>query len=84
MLLLSHLLSRFVQVGTLNVIDAYGKRHCFGRSSEQVVTLRLHDAALHRRLFFNPDLSIGEAYMDGTLTFENCTLPRSAASVSSQ
>ncbi len=74
MFLLSHMLRRFVQVGTLNVIDAFGKRHCFGGTPGQVVTLRLHDSALHRRLFFNPDLALGEAYMDGTLTFEESTL----------
>ncbi|MCH7988591.1 MAG: class I SAM-dependent methyltransferase [Planctomycetes bacterium] len=74
MFLLSHMLERFVQVGTLNVIDAYGRHHRFGGTTEQVVTLRLHDSALHHRLFFNPDLALGEAYMDGTLTFEEGTL----------
>jgi cyclopropane-fatty-acyl-phospholipid synthase len=74
MLLLSHLLERFVQTGTLSVIDANGKRHVFGGAAGPVVTFRLHDRSLPRKLFFNPDLALGEAYMDGTLTFEEGTL----------
>jgi cyclopropane-fatty-acyl-phospholipid synthase len=74
MLLLSHLLERFVQNGTLSVIDANGKRHVFGGAPGPVVAFRLHDRSLPRKLFFNPDLALGEAYMDGTLTFEEGTL----------
>jgi cyclopropane-fatty-acyl-phospholipid synthase len=74
MLLLSTLLKRFVQIGTLNVIDATGRRHVFSGSPGPVVTFRLHDAAVANRLFWNPDLGLGEAYVDGMLTFEDCTL----------
>src|SRR5688572_28842721 len=74
MLLLSSLLKRFVRTGTLNVIDATGQRHRFGGSPGPVVTFRLHDKSVANRLFWNPDLGLGEAYMDGTLTFEDCTL----------
>ncbi len=74
MFLLSHMFRRFVRIGTLIVIDAHGRRHLFGGTPGPEVSLRLHDVALHRRLFFNPDLSLGEAYMNGTLTFEQGTL----------
>lgn len=74
MRLLAHMLTRFVQNGTLRVIDANGKLHVFSGSPEPVVTLRLSDKALHHKLFFNPELYAGEAYMDGTLTFEDCEL----------
>lgn len=74
MFLLSHLLRRFVKTGTLNVIDARGRRHVFGGTPGPVVTFRLHDDAVAGKLFRNPDLALGEAYMDGTLTFEDCTL----------
>jgi cyclopropane-fatty-acyl-phospholipid synthase len=33
--------------------------------------VRLHSRALHTRLALNPELYAAEAYMDGTLTFEN-------------
>ncbi len=74
MRLLSNLLSRFVKTGTLNVVDARGKRHVFGGTPGPIVTLRLHDDAVANKIFWNPDLGLGEAYMDGTLTFENSTL----------
>jgi cyclopropane-fatty-acyl-phospholipid synthase len=35
------------------------------------VTVRLHDPRLYTRLFLNPELYAGEAYMNGTLTFED-------------
>ena len=36
--------------------------------------MRLTDPTLYRKLFFNPELAAGEAYMDGRLSFENSTL----------
>jgi cyclopropane-fatty-acyl-phospholipid synthase len=38
------------------------------------VTIRLHNRALNRKLFFNPRLYAGEAYMDGALTVEGGTI----------
>jgi cyclopropane-fatty-acyl-phospholipid synthase len=74
MFLLSHLLSRFVQVGTLTVTDAHGRRHVFTGKPGPAVAFRITDSTLHRRLFFNPDLALGEGYMDGGIVFEGCTL----------
>jgi cyclopropane-fatty-acyl-phospholipid synthase len=74
MFLLSHLLNRFVQNGTLKVIGPDGKLHLFAGGPGPTVTLRLHDRALPRKIFFNPELAVGEAYVDGTLTFEDCTV----------
>lgn len=71
MFLLANLLKGFVQRGRLRLFDARGKLHEFGdNGGEASVTLRLHDRALHRKLFLNPELAAAEAYMDGTLTFE--------------
>ncbi|HEC90398.1 MAG TPA: class I SAM-dependent methyltransferase [Alphaproteobacteria bacterium] len=73
-MLLSHLLKNTIHIGSLTVIDAGGKTHVFSGSPGPEVTVRLHDRALHRKLFFYPELYIGEAYMDGTLTIEKGTL----------
>ena len=73
-MLLSKLLNRMIRVGTLNIIDANGQLHRFAGSPGPEATVRLHDKSLHRKLFINPDLYLGEAYMDGTLTLENCDL----------
>ncbi|MCW3476196.1 SAM-dependent methyltransferase [Limobrevibacterium gyesilva] len=72
MRLLSNLLTKFVQNGTLRLVAADGESHLFGgKRPGPVVTIRLHDPALHRKLFLNPELHAGEAYMNGTLTFED-------------
>jgi cyclopropane-fatty-acyl-phospholipid synthase len=61
-------------VGQLTVIDAFGKSHLFGPGGAPAVTIRLHDRALHWKLFVRPELHTGEAYTDGTLTIENASL----------
>ena len=73
-MLAAHLFRHFVRVGTLRVIDAQGGTHSFSGSPGPTVTVRLHDAALHRRLLLQPKLAFGEAYMEGTLTVEDGTL----------
>ncbi len=74
-MLLARLLRRMITRGCLTVVDATGRRHSFGRpGSEPTVTIRLHDRALHGKLFLQPYLYLGEAYMDGTLTIEDGSL----------
>lgn len=73
-MLLFNLLNRLVQTGQLTVIDASGKRRRFGADNGPAVTIRLHDRRLYYRLFLNPELHLGEAYMDGTLTIEQGSL----------
>ncbi len=69
-MLLAHLLDHLVRQGTLRLIDASGTLHTFSGTSGPVITVRLHDRATERRLFFNPRLALGEAFMEGTLTVE--------------
>ncbi|MGI9405680.1 MAG: class I SAM-dependent methyltransferase [Hyphomicrobiaceae bacterium] len=71
---LSHMLKSFVRTGSLTVIDAEGKSHVFAGEPGINVTMRLTDPTLYRKLFFNPELNAGEAYMDGRMTFEDSTL----------
>jgi len=72
MRLLSSLLARFIQHGTLHLTDADGGVHEFGgKAAGPAVRVRLHDRTLHTKLFVNPELHAGEAYMNGTLTFED-------------
>lgn len=69
---LSRLLNRFIRNGSLRVFDAEGTVHRFGNGEAPSVTMRLHQPSLYRKLFLNPELYLGEAYMDGSLTFEEC------------
>jgi cyclopropane-fatty-acyl-phospholipid synthase len=41
-----------------------------------VAAIRLADRGLHRRILLSPELALGEAYMDGRLTFEEGTTLR--------
>ena len=50
------------------------ERHVFSGAPGPRVTMRLTDRSLYRKLFLNPELHAGEAYMDGRLCFENSTL----------
>ena len=67
---LSVFLNKIIRFGTLTVIDAGGESHVFAGAKGPEATIRLHDAALPWRLFSNPPLAAGEAYMDGALTVE--------------
>ncbi len=74
-MIFGRLLERLINDGELTVIDANNRTHRFGnRETGPAITIRLHDRSLHYRLFLNPRLSIGEAYMDGALTVENASL----------
>ncbi len=73
-MLASRLFERIITVGRLRVLDAGGRFHTFDGSPGASVTIRLHDPALHWKLFVRPRLYLGEAYMDGALTVEEGSL----------
>ncbi|MEQ9334729.1 cyclopropane-fatty-acyl-phospholipid synthase family protein [Thalassobaculum sp.] len=64
---------QFIREGHLTVIDADGRRHEFEGSPGPHATVRLTDRALHHRLFFSPQMAIGEGYMNGGLVMEDGT-----------
>jgi len=74
MRLLANMLRRFIQRGTLRVIEADGHVSEFSGTPGPVATIRLHEPDLPLKLFRNPELHGGEAYMNGTMTFEDCGL----------
>lgn len=73
MLLLRGLLNRLIRIGKLTVISPAGGKYDFGAGLPSV-TISIANSATVRRLFFNPDLALGEAYMDGTLRVEGGTI----------
>ncbi len=74
-MLWSVLLNYLVKSGELVVIDAKGIIHSYGMVGQTPKSvIKLHDVKLHKRLFFYPELYLGEAYMDGTLTIEEGSL----------
>jgi cyclopropane-fatty-acyl-phospholipid synthase len=68
--LLSIFLSRFIRHGSLTVTTASGKVYTFGDGSGPPVAVRFANATAQRGVLLDPELRIGEAYMDGTLMFE--------------
>jgi cyclopropane-fatty-acyl-phospholipid synthase len=71
---LRHALDHIVTTGYLRLIDANGHPHAFGDRSGSPVVVRLADTRTERRLFFNPTLALGEAYMNGSLVMERGTI----------
>lgn len=72
MRLISGLLRSFVHKGTLHVTHANGQRVTYGGTEPgPEVSLRFQDAKAERAIFFNPELAVAEAYMDGKLEFED-------------
>ncbi len=59
--------------GTLEIIDSNEKIYKFGGSNPQV-RIRLKNKSIERKLFFNPNLHIGEAYMNEELIIEKGTI----------
>ena len=59
--------------GTLEIIDSKNKLHTFGNSNP-LVTIRLTNKSIERKLFLNPGLHLGEAYMNEELIIEKGTI----------
>jgi cyclopropane-fatty-acyl-phospholipid synthase len=59
--------------GTLEIIDSNDKIYKFGNSNPHVC-IRLKNKSIERKLFFNPNLHIGEAYMNEELVVEKGTI----------
>lgn len=71
---LSHMLRSFIRLGSLTVIDADGREHTFQGSPGPSARMRLADRSLYRKLFLNPELHAGEAYMEGSMSFPGSSL----------
>jgi cyclopropane-fatty-acyl-phospholipid synthase len=68
--LLDVLLRRIVHRGSLTVIDARHQAHHYGDGSGAPVAFRVADTRLERQLVYDPQLALGEGYMQGRLEME--------------
>jgi cyclopropane-fatty-acyl-phospholipid synthase len=68
--LLATFLRRYIREGSLSVTTATGKTFTFGDGSGPAVAVRFTTAKAQREVLFNPQLRLGEAYMDGTFVVE--------------
>lgn len=67
--MLKRLLNTVVREGSLVLIRHDGSKVTFGHGNPTAI-MKLHDGAAERELALNPELKLGELYMDGRLTAE--------------
>ncbi len=60
-----------IRVGRLEVVFPDGSEHIFGETSAEPVNIHIRNQSTLRSLCLNPDLALGEAYMNEGLTIEN-------------
>jgi cyclopropane-fatty-acyl-phospholipid synthase len=63
-------LSRFIRHGSFTITTARGRTCMFGDGAGVPVAVRFTTAAAQRAVLFDPELKLGEAYMDGTFIVE--------------
>ncbi|MGB3720448.1 MAG: cyclopropane-fatty-acyl-phospholipid synthase family protein [Hyphomicrobiaceae bacterium] len=72
--LLEKILRRVVVNGNLRVVDATGSQYRFGDGTGPEVAIRFADRATERAVAFDPQLTLGESYMNGRLIVESGTV----------
>jgi cyclopropane-fatty-acyl-phospholipid synthase len=72
--LLDLLLRRFVRRGTLRITTADGSAFSFGDGTGRPVAIRFMTPSAQRGVVIDPEVRLGEAYMDGTLRVEQGTI----------
>jgi cyclopropane-fatty-acyl-phospholipid synthase len=68
--LLCVFLRRFIRHGSFTVTTASGKQYTFGDGSGPPIAVRFTSAKAQRSVLLNPELRLGEAYMDGDFVVE--------------
>ena len=68
--ILSAVFSRLVTKGTLHVFTSRGKKLTFGDGKEEPVVVRFKDAKAEWAFLLDPDLRLGEIYMDKRFVIE--------------
>ena len=71
---LDAILRRFVAVGRLDVRWPDGDHTSYRGADGPRAAIRIADAATARRLILRPDPGFGEAYMDGRIEPEGCSI----------
>jgi len=67
-------LSSIVRRGSLELTTASGAKFSFGDGTGKPVEVRFATAAAQRAIMLDPELRLGEAYMDGTFIVERGTI----------
>jgi cyclopropane-fatty-acyl-phospholipid synthase len=57
--------------GDLTVVDARGRTHAFGNGSGPNIAVRLADRSIEHALVLDPQLALGEGYLDGRMMLQS-------------
>jgi cyclopropane-fatty-acyl-phospholipid synthase len=69
--LLRYFLKQFIRRGTMTFTTASGAKFTCGDGTGEPVAVRFLTAEAERRVLLNPELALGEVYMEGTFVVEN-------------
>jgi cyclopropane-fatty-acyl-phospholipid synthase len=69
--LLRYFLNQFIRRGTMTFTTASGAKFTCGDGTGEPVAARFLTTDAERRILINPELGLGEAYMDGSFVVEN-------------
>jgi cyclopropane-fatty-acyl-phospholipid synthase len=72
--LLRYFLKQFIRRGTMRFTTASGAEFSCGDGTGTPVAVRFLTAEAERRVLLNPELALGEIYMDGTFVVEDGTI----------
>ena len=72
--LLRYFLQQFIRRGAMSFTTASGAKFSCGDGTGEPVSARFLTPEAERRVLLNPELALGEVYMDGTFVVENGTI----------
>jgi cyclopropane-fatty-acyl-phospholipid synthase len=72
--LLRNFLQQFIRRGAMDFTTASGAKFSCGDGTGQPVSVRFLTTEAERRVLLNPELALGEIYMEGTFVVENGTI----------
>jgi cyclopropane-fatty-acyl-phospholipid synthase len=72
--LLGFFLKQFIRRGAMTFTTAGGSKFTCGDGSGDPIAVRFLTAEAERRILVNPELALGEIYMDGTFVVENASI----------
>jgi len=74
-MILLNFLRKLIKDDGFELVDANSKSYIIGKPKKEIpIRLKILDKSLHWKLLINPDLYLGEGYMDGSIIIENGTL----------
>ncbi len=77
--MLRYFMRQFIRRGAMSFTTASGAKFDCGDGTGEPVSLRFLTADTERRILLNPELALGEAFMDGTLVVEKGSIANALA-----